>query len=225
MTITVVLADDHAIVRNGIKALLESEEDIQVIGEASDGQQALEVVESLKPDVVIMDIRMPHLNGIEATRKLQQSPSQTKALILSMHDNEEYVLQSIECGAYGYLLKDTERDEFIKAIREVAQDRKYFSSPVANILADNYLNNKTKGSAFSQNNSRQFDLTDKEKQILENVAQGLSNKDIADKLDKSIRTVETQRFKLMKKLGVKNAIELVNLAKENQLIDQQHFNE
>src|SRR5699024_6093745 len=155
-----------------------------------------------QPDLVIMDIRMPKLNGIEATRQLSTYSSDTKSLILSMHDNEEYVLQSIDCGASGYLLKDTEKEELIKAIKEVAAGKKYFSSPVANILADNYLNNKQKAQKpvyqYSSRPLVDYDLTDKEKEILEKVAQGLSNKDIAEKLDKSVRTVETQRFKLMK---------------------------
>lgn len=227
MAITVILADDHAIVRNGIKALLESEPSIEVIGEASDGEQALEMARDLQPHLIIMDIRMPRLNGIEATRQLSNYSSNTRSLILSMHDNEEYVLQSIECGASGYLLKDTEKQEFIRAINEVAMGKKYFSSPVANILADNYLNNKQKVQKpvyqYSSQPLVDYDLTEKEKEILEKVAQGLSNKDIAEKLDKSVRTVETQRFKLMKKLGVKNAIELVNLAKDHRLIDQQYF--
>lgn len=223
MAITVVLADDHVIVRNGIMALLESEQEIQVIGEASDGRQALEVVKKLQPDLVIMDIRMPVMNGIEATRQLVSSSSATKSLILSMHDNQEYVLQSIACGASGYLLKDTEKEEFIKALKEIAAGGRYFSSPVAGILADNYLNSVQRARQVKDRKKDLFELSRKEQQILELVAQGLSNKDIAEKLHKSIRTVETQRFKLMKKLGVKNAVELVNVAKEHQLIDGSYF--
>ncbi len=229
MAISVVLADDHVIVRNGIKALLESEQGIAVIGEASDGEEALKVIEELQPDIVIMDIRMPVMNGIEATKEIPNYSEKTSSLILSMHDNEEYILQAIECGASGYLLKDTERSEFLKAIYEVAAGRKYYSSPVAAILAENYLNNQKKvykqpfSSPFIR--SEYFSLTDKEREILEKIVQGLSNKEIAERFDKSIRTVETQRFKLMKKLGVKNVVELVNLAKENNLIDQRHFEE
>lgn len=223
MALTVVLADDHVIVRNGIKALLESEQDIRVVGEASDGRQALEVVRKLRPDLVVMDIRMPVMNGIEATRQLVGSSSSTKSLILSMHDNQEYVLQSIECGAAGYLLKDTEKEEFIKALKEIAAGGRYFSSPVAGILADNYLNSVQRIRQAAERKKGLVELSRKEQQILEHVALGLSNKDIAEKLDKSVRTVETQRFKLMKKLGVKNAVELVNVAKENQLIDDSYF--
>lgn len=223
MALTVVLADDHVIVRNGIKALLESEQDIHVVGEASDGRQALEVVRKLRPDLVVMDIRMPVMNGIEATRQLVSSSSSTKSLILSMHDNQEYVLQSIACGAAGYLLKDTEKEEFIKALKEIAAGGRYFSSPVAGILADNYLNSVQRIRQAAERKKGLVELSRKEQQILEHVALGLSNKDIAERLDKSVRTVETQRFKLMKKLGVKNAVELVNVAKENQLIDDSYF--
>lgn len=223
MALTVVLADDHVIVRNGIKALLESERDILVVGEASDGRQALEVVAKLRPDLVIMDIRMPVLNGIEATRQLVGSSSRTRSLILSMHDNQEYVLQAIECGASGYLLKDTEKEEFIKALKEVAAGGRYFSSPVAGVLADNYLNSIQRLRQVGGNRKSLVELSKKEQQILEHVAIGLSNKDIAEKLGKSVRTVETQRFKLMKKLGVKNAVELVNVAKEHQLINNSYF--
>lgn len=215
MAIRIVLADDHVIVRNGIKALLEPEEDIEVTGEASDGKEALEVVRKLSPDVVLMDISMPFMNGIEAVAQLQRVSSPTKALMLSMYDNEAYVLQSIECGASGYLLKDSEKEELIRAIREVAQGKKYFSSPVANILADNYLNNKVKVKAPEPKIFQHYDLTKKEIQILKLVAGGLSNRDIAGKLGKSVRTVETQRFNLMKKLEIKNVVELVNFAKRN----------
>lgn len=219
MAITVVLADDHVIVRNGIKALLENEEDIRVIGEASNGKKALEIARDLQPDIILMDISMPVLNGIEATRYLPEVATRTKSLILSMYDREEYVFQSIESGASGYLLKDSEKGELLKAIKEVANGGKYFSSPVANILAENYLNSlkkkKEQPKMQSSLHLEDFDLTKKEIQILELVARGMSNKEIAHKLDKSIRTVETQRFHLMKKLGLKNVVELVNFAKEH----------
>lgn len=223
MAITVVLADDHVIVRNGLKALLESEPEIEVIGEASDGKEAVRVGADLRPDVIIMDIRMPGMSGIEATKELHNLSVPSKCLILSMHDNQEYVLQAIECGAAGYLLKDSEKHELIKAIKEVAGGSKYFSSPVANILAENYLNSLYKFKPVSPVVLDGFDLTEKEKQILKHVVMGLSNKDIADKLGKSVRTVETQRFNLMKKLGVKNVVELINFAKENRLINRDYF--
>ncbi len=223
MAITVVLADDHVIVRNGIKALLESEEDIEVIGEASDGKEAVRVASNSGPDVIIMDIRMPGMNGIEAAREMNHLSLRTRSLILSMHDNEEYVLQSIECGASGYLLKDSEKQELIKAIREIAGGGRYFSSPVANILADNYLNRLYRNKPVAPVIMDGFELTAKEKQILKHVVMGLSNKDIADKLGKSVRTVETQRFNLMKKLGVKNVVELINFAKENRLVSSDYF--
>lgn len=217
MAIKIVLADDHVIVRNGIKALLEPEEDMEVIGEASDGREALELAKRLSPDVMILDISMPAPGGIEVAGQLSRFFPASKALMLSMYDNEAYVLQSIECGASGYLLKDSEKDELLKAIREVAAGKKYFSSPVANILADNYLNNKVKVKTPEPKIFQYYDLTKKEIQILKLVAGGLSNRDIAGKLGKSVRTVETQRFNLMKKLEVKNVVELVNFAKRNHI--------
>ena len=219
MPVTVVLADDHVIVRNGLKALLESEPEIEVIGEASDGKNALRVVSDLRPDVVVMDIRMPGMSGIEVVRELRHLTCPSRALVLSMHDNQEYVLQSIECGAAGYLLKDSEKQELIKAIKEIAAGGRYFSSPVANILADNYLNSLYKFKPVSATVLNSFDLTEKEKQILKHVVMGLSNKEISVKLGKSVRTVETQRFNLMKKLGVKNVVELIHFAKENRLLN------
>ena len=218
MAIKVVLADDHVIVRNGIKALLEPEADILVVGEASDGKEVLEIVRKHNPDVVIMDISMPVLTGIEATRQLKVKAAGAKALMLSMYDNEEYVLQSIECGAFGYLLKDSEKDELLKAIREIAGGKKYFSSPVANILAENYLNSLEKPRQPEPKIFQHYDLTEKEIQILQLVARGYSNKVIAEKLGKSVRTVETQRFNLMKKLDLKNVVELVNFAKRNKVV-------
>ena len=138
--IRIVLADDHLVVRKGIKNLLEEEKGLLVIGEASNGQEAVEAVEELKPDVLIIDIRMPLMNGLEATQKLSDKSSPSKILILSMHDDEDYILQSIEAGASGYLLKDTSKEEFVKAVKAIHQGGKYFSGEVSNVLVNRYLN-------------------------------------------------------------------------------------
>ncbi len=138
--VKVILADDHVIVRNGIKALLENEPNIEVIAEASSGQEALELVGEFQPDILIIDIRMPGMSGLEATSKLKNYSDKTRALILSMHDTEEYVLQSIRVGASGYLLKDNSKEEFLKAIDSVSSGDKYFSSSISKILVNNYLN-------------------------------------------------------------------------------------
>jgi two-component system, NarL family, response regulator DegU len=144
--INVVLADDHILVRNGIKAMLESDTGIDVIGEASNGAEALQVASSLHPDILILDIRMPEMTGLEAAAKLKQVAPDTKAVILSMHDSEEYVLEALNAGAYGYLLKDTDKPEFLKALRQVHAGNKYFSGAVSNVLANRLLSSKS----FSQ---------------------------------------------------------------------------
>lgn len=216
--IRVVLADDHVVVRSGIKTLLEHEGSIQVIGEASDGQEALEVVKNLQPDLLIIDIRMPIMNGIEATKQLQQYSKSTKALILSMHDDEDYILQSIESGASGYLLKDTSKEEFLKAINTVYEGGKYFSGDVSKALVNSYLNIKDKKPQKPTSITTQYDLTKREKEILALIADGLGNKDIAEKLGKSVRTIETHRFNIMKKLKVNNVVELLKKTEEESLL-------
>ncbi|MFL0685584.1 LuxR family two component transcriptional regulator [Algoriphagus aquaeductus] len=208
--IQVVLADDHVVVRNGIKMLLENEKEITVIGEASDGIEALEEVKEKQPDLLIIDIRMPHMNGLEATSKLKNYSSKTRSLILSMHQDEDYILQAVENGADGYLLKDSSREEFLKAIRTVSQGGKYFSGDVSNILVNSLLNKKNPASkAATTEEEHPYDLTKREKQILQLVYEGTGNKEIADSLGKSIRTIETHRFNIMKKLKVNNVVELL----------------
>ncbi|MCV9386508.1 response regulator transcription factor [Reichenbachiella ulvae] len=209
--IRVILADDHVIVRNGIKILLESNGDVDVIAEASNGEEALEKARLLKPDILISDIKMPIMNGIEATAKLKEYAPETKALILSMHDDEEYIIKSIESGAAGYLLKDTTKEEFSKALHAVLDGQKYFSGDISNILVNSYLNIKDGKPVSNRNNQPENDyhITKREKQILQLVYEGNSNKDIAEQLGKSVRTIETHRFNIMKKLGVSNITELI----------------
>lgn len=210
-----MLADDHVLVRNGIKAMLESDTEIKVIGEAGNGQEALQTSQDLRPDILILDIRMPHMTGLEAAEKLKDVSPRTKAIILSMHDSEEYVLQALAAGAYGYLLKDTDRTEFLKALKQVHAGVKYFSGSVSNILANKLLSATPSFTKSSPVEDR-YGLTRREKEILRMVIDGRSNKDIADSLDKSIRTIETHRFNIMKKMSVTNAIDMVNKAvKEN----------
>ncbi|EPR65584.1 response regulator transcription factor [Cyclobacterium qasimii] len=213
--IKVVLADDHVVVRSGIKNLLENEGDIVVVGEASNGKEALEVVEKLKPDMLIIDIRMPEMNGLEATRELKNNGTSIKILILSMHDDEDYILQSIECGASGYLLKDTSKEEFLKAIKAIHQGGKYFSGDISQVLVNNYLNGKDRKNIKKTSPVNHYDVTKREKQILKMIASGIGNKEIAEKLGKSIRTIETHRFNIMKKLKVNNVVELLKRIDED----------
>ena len=213
--INIVLADDHVLVRKGIKAMLETDTDIQVIGEANNGAEALEAAKKLRPDILVLDIRMPEMNGLEAAAKLDAYSPSTKAVILSMHDSEEYVLQALDSGAYGYLLKDTDKSEFVKALRQVHGGTKYFSGAVSNVLANRILDARPFVSKSSVEED-EYHLTKREKEILRMVIDGKHNKDIAEASGKSIRTIETHRFNIMKKLGVNNAIDMVNKAiKEN----------
>ena len=218
---SIVLVDDHSLVRDGIRALLESEDDLSVIGEGADGAEAIALVQERKPDVLIVDIRMPKMTGIEAVQKLSVSDPEVKCLILSMHDSEEYILQSVSAGAKGYLLKDTGKTEFIKAIHTVQEGGKYYSGDISNVLVNNLLNPTARTSDSSNVNaqtSKPFDLTNKEIQVLELVLSGLTNKQIAEKLQNSKRTVETHRFNLMRKMEVKNLMDLSKKAQEFNLI-------
>lgn len=215
--INIVLADDHVLVRNGIKAMLESDADIHVVGEAGSGVEALEVVRQVHPDILVLDIRMPGMTGLEAAGKLEGVAPDTKAVILSMHDSEEYVLQALDAGAYGYLLKDTDKNEFIRALKQIKGGNKYFSGAVSNVLANRLLNARPEKSATSAVEDP-YHLTRKEKEILRLVVDGKQNKQIADSLGKSVRTIETHRFNIMKKLAVNNAIDMVNKAVKENLI-------
>lgn len=213
--INIVLADDHVLVRNGIKAMLESEPDIKVVGEAGNGSEALERARNLKPDILVLDIRMPEMTGLEAAAKLRDFAPATKAVILSMHDSEDYVLQALGAGAYGYLLKDTDKNEFIKALKQIHGGSKYFSGAVSNVLANQLLNSKPISRSQPTLDDR-YHLTKKEKEILRMIIDGKQNKDIADHFDKSVRTIETHRFNIMKKMNVNNGVDMVNKAvKEN----------
>lgn len=215
--INIVLADDHILVRKGIKAMLESESEINVVGEAGSGAEALESARTLKPDILVLDIRMPEMTGLEAAAKLKQYSPDTKAVILSMHDSEEYVMQALDAGAYGYLLKDTDKNEFVKALKQIHGGSKYFSGAVSNVLASKLLNAKP----VSRNTAPADDpyhLTRKEKAILGMVIDGKHNKEIADTYSLSVRTIETHRFNIMKKMGVNNAIDMVNKAVKENLV-------
>jgi DNA-binding NarL/FixJ family response regulator len=214
--IKIVLADDHILVRKGIKAMLESESDLTVIGEAGSGREALAVADKLHPDILVLDIRMPEMSGLEAAAKLAEVSPTTKALMLSMHDSEEYVLQALDAGAYGYLLKDTDKAEFVKALKQIQAGNKYFSGAVSNVLADRLLNSKSEMKNSTPEDP--YHLTKREREILRMVIQGTPNKEIADSLGKSVRTVETHRFNIMKKMGVNNAIDMVNKAVKENLV-------
>ncbi len=216
-TIRVVLADDHFFVRDGIKSLLESEKNIVVVGEATDGLEALETVTTTNPDLLIVDIRMPHHTGIEVVEKLRNQNNPVKIIVLSMHESEEYVLKSIKAGADGYLLKGSSKEEFLKALHTVANGGKYFTGDISSILI-NQLTSSTSSLEPKPSLSEDLTITKREKEILTLLLSGKGNKEIAEALEISKRTAEVHRFNLMKKLKVKNLMELSNKATEYSLI-------
>lgn len=215
--IRVVLADDHVFVRDGIKSLLENEVNIEVVGEATDGVEALKKIEELNPDLLILDIRMPNLTGIEVVEKLRNYNKTLKIVMLSMHESEEYVLKSIKAGADGYLLKGSSKEEFLKAIHTIAQGGKYFSGDISSILIGQLSNPNTIIEPKKNLEEEQL-ITKREKEILSLLLAGKGNKEIAEALEISKRTAEVHRFNLMKKLKVKNLMELSNKATEYSLL-------
>ena len=215
-TIRVVLADDHVFVRDGIKSLLENEANIEVAGEATDGLEALKIIETAKPDLLILDIRMPNMTGIEVVEKLRSQNNMVKIVMLSMHESEEYVLKSIKAGADGYLLKGSSKEEFLKAVHTVANGGKYFSGDISSILIGQLSN--PSGAVETKQLLDEELITKREKEILKLLLSGKGNKEIAEALDISKRTAEVHRFNLMKKLKVKNLMELSNKTTEYSLL-------
>ncbi|WP_025739666.1 response regulator [Aquimarina pacifica] len=223
----IVLVDDHFMVRDGIRAILEDESQYSVIGEAVNGLEAISLAQSLNPDIIICDIRMPEMSGIETVQKMKEMGLEVKTIMLSMHDSDEYILQSINAGADGYLLKGASKEEFLKALSMVNRGEKYFSGDVSSILVRKIQGgvevDRTKDLGTEINvaldtpkqvPSNPFDLTKRESQILHLAISGMTNKDIATELNISKRTTEVHRFNLMKKMGVKNVLELSNKARK-----------
>ncbi|MDR7129813.1 DNA-binding NarL/FixJ family response regulator [Algoriphagus sp. 4150] len=217
--IKIVLADDHELVRDGIKSLLESEKEFEVIDEASDGIEALEVIALKNPDLLIVDIRMPRMNGLEVVKEMSKRFPHVKKLVLSMHDSEEYVVEAIQAGADGYLLKGSSKSEFLKALHTISAGGKFFAGDVSAYIINNFVNGKTKTSSKSDVVPEELaNLTNREKQILELILEGKGNNEIADALEISKRTAEVHRFNLMKKMNVKNLVELTTKSRELNLI-------
>jgi RNA polymerase sigma factor (sigma-70 family) len=225
----VLLADDHRIVREGLKSLLQSQPDLEVIAEASDGRQAVEMARDLDPDVVVMDVAMPQLNGIEATRQLAGDDRGMKIVALSMHSDRRYVSEALKAGASGYVLKDGAFDELITAIRAVTSDRVYLSPRVAGVVVDDYVRRlPTRGGAAARSAARAesadaetesararsaFDtLTPREREVLQLMAEGYATKEVAHRLHVSVKTVETHRRQIMEKLDLHSVAELTKYA-------------
>ena len=203
--IRILLADDHQLMRSGLRLLIEQQPGLTVVGEAGDGREVVSVAKSLKPDVIVMDIGMPNLNGIEATHQITQIHPEIAVVILSMHSDEGYVLRVLKAGAKGYLLKDSAEADLIKAVHAVAGGKSFFSPAVSKVLLDDYVR-KLKRSGIED----AYDLlTPREREILQLIAEGKSNKDVANLLNLSVYTVETHRSNIMEKLHLRGLPELI----------------
>jgi len=207
--IKLILADDHPLIREGFKSLLGKSDAFDVIGEAETGKELIELVKNTSPDIVLVDITMPHMSGLDAIEQLRKEYPLLKFMVLTMHEEREYILKALRNGAHGYVLKNTERAELERAIHAVYNGQKYFSPVVTTILAE---------SVGKKEDHAQPEITAREKEVLELVAGGHSTKQIADKLKISIRTVESHRINMLKKLDVSNTAELIKRAIELKLI-------
>ncbi len=213
--IRVLLADDHTILRAGLRIMLNAQPDIIVVGEASDGRQAVSETERLVPDVVIMDITMPELNGIEATKLIKKALPDVKVLMLTMHENDGYLFQSLRAGASGYMMKESADTELIQAIRAVQSGRFYLSAAAQSMMVGDYLQRVKAGEEKDSYN----DLTEREREILKLVAEGLTNNQIAERLVISPKTVDTHRTHVMDKLNLHSRAELVKYAMRRGLLE------
>jgi DNA-binding NarL/FixJ family response regulator len=212
--IRILLADDHGIVRQGLRAVLARDPALEVVGESADGRETVRLAEALQPSIVIMDIGMPYLNGIEATAQIVRDHPHTGVIILSMHSDETYLLRALGAGAKGYLLKDSAETDLIRAVHTVAQGRPFFSPAITGTMLEDYLRNMQQ-----RNLTDSWDLlTDREKEVLQLIAEGRSNKEVATALELSTYTVETHRANLMQKLNLHNTAEIVLYAVRKKII-------
>ncbi len=214
MKIRVLLADDHDIVRAGLKSLLERQEDIEIVGEAADGRKAVALAEELNPSLIVMDIAMPQLNGIDAAAQILRRDPEVKIIVLSMYGDEEFLVRALAAGVKGYLLKDDVQADLLRAVRAVATGRSFFSPAIAQTLAEDYvrqLQNKGLQDSYEL-------LSEREREILQLLAEGKSNKEAAAVLNVSPYTVETHRTHLMQKLNLHNTAEIVLYAVRKKIV-------
>lgn len=200
-----ILGDDHTLVRQGLKKILEERSDWDVVAEVGDGRDAVRRTVALKPDVAILDIGMPQLNGIDATQQIVRRVPETRVLILSMHSDEAYVTRALQAGAKGYMLKDAAGKDLLKGVTAVASNTSYFSPAVAKLMLDDYVR-RVAGTGVAD---RYETLTEREREIFQLVAEGRTNRDVAELLEISLATVETHRARILLKLDIHNTAELV----------------
>ena len=212
--IKLVLADDHAVVRSGLRMLLQAQPDIEIVGEAESGKEALAQVLRLQPDVILMDLQMPGMNGIEATRQIKEAGEDTAVLALTMHEDDQYFFEMLQAGASGYLPKRAAPDELVHAIRTVSRGEVFLYPSLATRLVQSYLGGDGGGDAVTLVS----DLTPREQEVLVLIAEGLTNPEIADKLVISVKTVDRHRENIMRKLNLHSRIELVKYAIRHGLI-------
>jgi DNA-binding NarL/FixJ family response regulator len=214
MPIRILLADDHTVVRDGLRALLERQPDMTVVAEAADGRDSVRLAEEQSPDVVVMDIAMPNMNGIEATCRILAANPRTAVVILSMHQDESYVLRSLKAGAKGYLLKDSLRSDIVDAIRAVSQGRSFLTRKISRIMQEDYVRQMERRGLEDS-----YDLlTDREREILQLVAEGKANKEVAGLLNIGLTTVETHRTHILQKLGLHSVPELILYAVRKSIV-------
>jgi two-component system, NarL family, response regulator NreC len=203
--VRILLADDHIVMRNGLRLLLERQPHLQVVGEAADGRQAVALSETANPDVVVMDIAMPNLNGIEATRQIVNRSPRTAIAILSMHSDESYVIRALKAGARAYLLKDSAEADLLAAVRALTEGKSFFSPAISKILVEDYMRQLESRGAEDT-----YDLlTNREREILQLLAEGRTNKEVANMLNLSLYTVETHRTHILQKLNLHSVPELI----------------
>jgi two-component system response regulator NreC len=214
--VRVLIVDDHAIVRDGVRMILEAQPDIEVVGEASDGREALEAARRLSPGVVLLDIAMPGMNGLEATAAIRQNLPDVQVLILTMHEDYEYFFEVLRAGASGYVLKGASSDDLVSAIRAVHQGGVYLHPAVAKNLVSDYVKRMEPG----EDRARYDGLSDRERQVLKLVAEGKTSRQIAEELFLSVNTVQTHRAHIMEKLGLHNRTDLIRYAFRKGLVEE-----
>lgn len=214
--INILIVDDHAIVRDGVISMLQSQSDFEIIGEAESGELALELLPKIKPDIILMDIMMPGINGIETTKKIREKYTDPKIIILSMEVTQVLISEAIQAGAQAYIPKDSKKQELIEAIRNVNDGKQYFSPKISEVVFKGFYDQSVSGNSGAQDGIK---ITKREVEVLKLIASGMSNREIADSLFISIRTVDAHRNHIMQKLKLKTTAELVKYAIRHKIVE------